>query len=50
MIDGSISDIGLLQALKCHYKSDFLQKMLGYVNNRKSVLEFVKSVTIKYAV
>ena len=39
--------MGVLQACKCHYISDFLQKMLSYVNDEKSALEFVKSFTLK---
>lgn len=42
-------DCGVLRAFKCHYKNNFLQKMLDGINAEKDILKVLKAFTIKDA-
>lgn len=42
-------DCGVFQAFKCHYKNNFLQRMLDCINNEVSISDFVKGFTPKDA-
>lgn len=43
-------DQGILRALKCRYKNDFLHRMLNFINKGKSICEFIKEYNIKDAI
>jgi len=43
-------DMGILRAFKCHYKSNFLREMLGFLNGGETIQEFSKSYNLKMAV
>ncbi|KFM66369.1 Calmodulin-lysine N-methyltransferase, partial [Stegodyphus mimosarum] len=43
-------DMGILHALKCKYKVVFLKSVLNFLNNGKTIQEFLKYFSIKSAV
>jgi hypothetical protein len=43
-------DMGVLRALKCHYKRYFVRELLHFVNSDDSVASFIKQYTIKDAI
>ncbi|GBN59632.1 hypothetical protein AVEN_62502-1 [Araneus ventricosus] len=43
-------DMGILRALKCQYKSEFLKEMLSFLNGGETLQNFLKSYNLKTAV
>ncbi|GBM71225.1 Jerky protein [Araneus ventricosus] len=45
-----LMDMGILRALKCRYKSEFLTEMLSFLNGGATLQNFLKSYNLKMAV